>query len=280
MLNSPSTCIGCGSKSITMLEEQNKLLTCNTCGLIFTTELSAQNYQDAYFGADTLYSEHLSLLDRFQEEQDINKFLLPFERRILELIYQRHKTEHVVDVGCGTGRFLRAVREISLSATGYEVADVLVQRLQHHGLNVVRGGIVDFLAAKDQPCDVLCLLEVMEHLETPGQLIRDIMTTKKPKFLYVVVPNYRVRRFYDGRFACHDVPPNHLSWWGESSLEKLLSMTGYEVHVESIPECRRSLLSHLYRKLRGNKSESCLTAWINAFINPPTFWLLGVAEKQ
>lgn len=276
-----SHCIGCSSIMLThgLMGEQS-VITCDSCGLIYASEFFSLNYQNAYLEGDTLYSDHLKVLDRFQNEPDIVKLLLPFERRILDLVIHSHELMHIVDVGCGTGRFLRAIEEVSLSATGYEVAEVLVQRLRHYGRQVVQGGIADFLAAEKQHCDALCLLEVVEHLESPGQSIRNVLELKKPKLLFVVVPNYRVRRIFDGRFARHDVPPNHLSWWNKPSLKNLLSECGYKVRVESIPETRRSLLGHLSRKFRGEKSESGLSDWIGAFMAPPTFWLLGVAEKQ
>lgn len=274
-------CIGCQSQQTTegALNLQD-IITCNSCGLIFATQYSSLDYQDAYAGTDHLYAKHLAVLDRFQTLPDIANLLLPFEQRILGLIKQNKAVKKVVDVGCGTGRFLRAAGEILPSAVGYEVAEVLVQRLLHHGRHVIKGGITEFIESHDQSCDALCLLEVMEHLESPGQIIRDVVMAKKPELLFVVVPDYHTRRTFDGRFARHDVPPNHLSWWKESSLHMLLELPGYKVHIEAIPESRRSLLGHLVRKIRGEKSESSFIDWINAFLKPPTFWLLGVAEKK
>ncbi len=273
-------CVGCGSARATPQSIWGQaVMRCNSCGLVYASVMAAMNYGDAYAGEDTLYSDHLAALDRFQSVSDVQPLLLPFEKRILELIRHRSSIASVADVGCGTGRFLRAAGELCSSAIGYEVADVLVQRLKHHGRKVVQGGLGKFLESGDGSWDAISLLEVIEHLETPGKIVKDLFMRKKPELLFVVVPDSATRRKFDGRFARHDVPPNHLSWWGEASLKALLEQTGYRARVEGISESRRALVGHLYRKVRGEKSESGAGDWLGAVFNPPTFWLLGIAER-
>lgn len=184
----------------------------------------------------------------------------------------------MVDLGCGTGRFLRAVEATGLQATGFEVAPILVKELRGHGRHVEQGGIDEFLAS-DYQADAVALLEVIEHLSDPGAAIDRILAYKRPRMLLVVVPDWATRRRYDSRFAAHDVPPNHLTWWDRDSLAALLGRGGYDVRIEGVAESRRSLLGHLARN-RSDPPPASAADWVHSLVLPPTFWLLGIAQQR
>jgi 2-polyprenyl-3-methyl-5-hydroxy-6-metoxy-1,4-benzoquinol methylase len=184
-----------------------------------------------------------------------------------------------VDLGCGTGRFLRVMESSFDNVVGYEVATALVERLRHHGRSIYQGGIREFLETTQKP-DFVTLLEVVEHLQNPGELIQEILTIKSPKLLAVVVPMWDIRRKFDSQFCIHDRPPNHLSWWNEKSLHTLLEHTGYSVRIEAIPEKRLELLKKLVKDLMRGEFNTSIKDWIRAFISPPPFWILGLAQKN
>lgn len=235
------------------------------------------DYSVEYGGGESLYADHFRVLDRFQTEADVLPLLLPFERRIVALLAEKG-INSLADLGCGTGRFLRAAEQVTGSAVGFEVAGVLVEQLQKYGRSARRGGILEFLSEGIRP-EAVSLLEVVEHLTNPGELVGRILREKSPRLLFVVVPDSATRRCFDRRFAEHDVPPNHLSWWSPKSLAALLAHQGYKVSIETVQESRRSLLGHLYRN--GNmRTAAGVLEWMQAFVSPPNFWLLGIAEKE
>lgn len=269
------TCVSCSGKS-TLLE--GDVFACTVCDLHMAGDMRTLDYDSSYTEDASLYGEHIKSLNRFQSTPDPLQLVIPFERRIVELLQQAPDIRSLVDLGCGTGRFLRAAESIGLQASGFELASILVEELRRHGRTVAHGGIEAFMQSDLQP-DAVTLLEVVEHLSAPGQAITALLEKKRPRALYVVVPDSARRRHFDTRFAEHDVPPNHLTWWNTSSLTKLLEYQGYEVSVEPIAEARRSLLGHIARN-RGKPAAASGLEWIQALVSPPTFWLLGTARLR
>ena len=269
------TCISCHSAQLSL---NCGVLTCGACDLRMAMEMHILDYKSAYCEDASLYGDHLKSLFRFQKSHNPLIGLLPFENEIISELSTARNVNTIVDLGCGTGRFLRAIESTGFNAIGFEVATILVKELSNHGRNVHQGGIDEFLNSNLQ-ADVVTLLEVVEHLEDPGTNIKNILINKNPKQLFVVVPDWETRRRFDSRFAAHDVPPNHLSWWNQRSLEILLGVEEYEVRVEKIPECRRSLLGHFARN--GYKTGTTgVVDWLRALAVPPSFWLLGIAERK
>ena len=274
-MNRGDVCVGCGSDRVIVTETQTRV--CSDCTLQMAGSSDTMDYGAAYSNDDSLYGEHLRALDRFQTTPNLTPLLLPFERRIIAQLASESGIRQLVDLGCGTGRFLRAAELAGLDAKGFEVASPLVERLQRHGLCVRRGGIEEFLDSSESP-DIITLLEVVEHLPRPGASMDELIRRKAPKRLFVVVPEWETRRRYDARFAAHDIPPNHLTWWNPRALAALLGRRGYVVSVEAVPECRRSLLGHIVRSRRRRPPASVID-WLRALARPPAFWLLARAQR-
>jgi SAM-dependent methyltransferase len=270
-------CIGCGSQSLALVQGRT---VCQDCSLEFDIHEQGLNYASAYSDDESLYAQHFQSLDRFQAESldKLHSSLLPFEASVCDLM-GANEYKSIVDLGCGTGRFLRAVGAVIPSAKGYELANTLVDRLKWHGRNVTKGGIDEFLAAPETP-DAITLFEVVEHLQSPGHFMRQILEIKSPKMLAIVVPEWATRRTFDLQFASHDVPPNHLSWWSPQALKSMLQCPGYTIRVQVIPEKRMSMLKHFLRNLRWGSNSASWLQWFKAILNPPVFWLLAIAEKN
>ena len=270
-------CIGCHSNS---LSRDSKVYVCGDCSLRFEVDEIGIDYVSTYSDEESLYFEHFKNIDHFQTMpiHQLRDSLLPFESRLRQLFQERKNYDDLVDLGCGTGRFLRVMEGLLFNVQGYEVATTLVNRLQKYGRKIHQGGICEFLATEHTP-DIVTLLEVIEHLPNPGELIQQILSVKSPELLAIVVPMWSIRRKFDSQFSIHDRPPNHLSWWNGQSLHTLLYHPGYSVSIEFIPEGRLSLLKKLVKDfLRGGASTS-IVDWVQAFIKPPPFWILGLAQK-
>ena len=274
-MSAERTCVSCNGKCNLL---GGGIVSCANCELRMAADMRTLDYDSSYCEDASLYGEHIKSLNRFQSAADPLRYLIPFERRIIDSLRQTGDLRSVVDLGCGTGRFLRAAESLGLQACGFELASILVEELRRHGRAVERGGIDAFMQSDARP-DAITLLEVVEHLTSPGPAITSLLAEKRPRTLFVVVPDWSVRRHFDTRFAEHDVPPNHLTWWNCTSLTKLLEYPGYEVSVEPIAEARRSLLGHIVRN-RTKPAPATIPEWVRALASPPTFWLLGTARRR
>jgi hypothetical protein len=173
---------------------------------------------------------------------------------------------------------LRAAESTGIHSTGYEIVPEICEKLTRYGRRVLQGGYADFVQS-DIEADAVAMLEVLEHLPQPRETVKTILTSKHPRYFFAVVPDYRERRRFDTSFGRHDVPPNHLTWWCERSLAKVLMHPGYQITVVQVQEQRTSILRNI---LRGDISTSTtpLPEWITAVISPPSFWYLGVACRK
>jgi len=274
-MSASAGCISCGSPR---LQAQLSILHCTDCGLRFAAQGDTLDYARAYTEDAEVYPGHFRVLERMQTLRNLDRQLLPFERIIRDEVRSRGDVRSFMDLGCGIGRFLRALRLSGLIAAGYELAAPVVERLRAHGLDVTCGSVEAFLGNARQ-ADAISLLEVVEHLPHPGPLIERLLQQKKPRLLFVVVPDSDTRRQYDRNFAEHDQPPNHLSWWTVPALHALLARPGYRVRVQAVPEKRRSLVGHFLRNPQ-RYSVSALMLLVRGLVRPPAFWFLGVAERQ
>jgi len=133
-----------------------------------------------------------------------------------------HAGQKILDVGCGTGRFLlSAKREKGAEATGIELNADSVQTARAQGLDVVNELIDDHVRTRPQYYDVVCLFEVLEHVPSAGPFITNCLQALKPGGLFIVaVPNNDAFIKYASD-AVLNGPPHHMGLWTRTSLTAL-----------------------------------------------------------
>jgi SAM-dependent methyltransferase len=78
----------------------------------------------------------------------------------------------IVDLGCGRGEFLEALRERGVPASGVDLNPAMVQRCRERGLDVAEGEALAYLAGvPDASLGGVLAAQVVEHLE-PDRLVR------------------------------------------------------------------------------------------------------------
>jgi len=176
-------CVACGSQALAHEREWHgyEILECRECGLSMTgnPDYTRERYVAAYAGE----SEHATLPTEFAHIYTSPERrlalelssrvvpppqLTPAERRALAWI-ERHAPSDatIVDCGCGTGRFLRALKRKDVAARGFELSSEVVAQLRSAGLDVTQGAAPDFPWAGEAPFAVT-FFEVLEHLR-PGR---------------------------------------------------------------------------------------------------------------
>lgn len=131
------------------------------------------------------------------------------------------RSERVLDVGCGPGRFSAYCKG---TYKGIELNPQAVADAQRHGRNVVLEKL------EDQPegaFDVVTLFQVLEHVPDPEAFLdmaaRRVSTGGR---LIVTTPDM------DGYMANSpnhvlNYPPHHISWWTADAIAALMAQNGF-----------------------------------------------------
>ncbi len=139
------------------------------------------------------------------------------------------KTARVVDVGCGYGHALLAVRKLGYqNISGLELSEQQAAQTRRNGLSVeVAKDTAHTLRARPQAYDCILLLDVLEHVPVSEQIdfLRACSLALKPEGrLILTVPN--ASAILSPRWRYNDY--THHSSFTEHSLHFVLRNAGFE----------------------------------------------------
>jgi len=153
-----------------------ELKKCRNCGFIQCTDL------------DELVSFYENLEDP-EYENGRNERLLQ-ERRVL-LGLKKFKPEGtLLDVGAGSGILVEAALEMGYKAEGIEPSKWLSETARKHGLPIHLGTFPH--QETPGPYDIITLVDVLEHVTNPLELMTDLRKgLKKDGILVIVTPDVK-----------------------------------------------------------------------------------------
>ncbi len=225
-------CNFCGPNSTEIVQKAEnpfRVVKCKTCGLVFTRpqpdkELIEEHYQEDY------YKEWL--------EKQMKRRIPMWKKRLKELLKYK-KNGRLLDVGFGSGTFLRLAKENGFEVNGTEISEYACRYVKdHYGIDTFRGDLEEARFPSDS-FDVVTLWHALEHLPDPRLTLNEIhRILKKDGLLVVAVPNlnnFITRILYflakGKKLKLFSINAKELHLWHFSphSLSRLLQETGYGV---------------------------------------------------
>ena len=95
----------------------------------------------------------------------------------------------VLDIGCGDGVLLEALRDKGCDARGMEIAAEAVARCVAKGLSVIQGDAdADLAFYPDQSCDFAILSETLQTMMRPDHVMEELLRIGRRAF--VSFPNF------------------------------------------------------------------------------------------
>jgi SAM-dependent methyltransferase len=171
--------------------------------------------------------------DKYGSRNPLMRWLLERFLREIDAAVRAAAPASILDVGCGEG----IVTERLAAATGAETVgvdlgtDELLGHWRRRGgarLSFRPGSAYD-LPYPDDSFDCACALEVLEHLERPGDALAELRRVSRQALLLSVPrePLWRVSHL----LALKDVrrlgnTPGHVNHWSSSDFERLVSQYG------------------------------------------------------
>lgn len=165
------------------------------------------------------------------EKSDITE--LPRNIRNLEEIKKCKNSGKLLDVGIGTGSFLRLAQKSGFDVLGVDISDYTVKKVREKfNLAAVKGELtkIDF---RNERFDVINMRHTIEHIKKPVEALKKAYKLLKPGgIIYISTPNsFGVHARIYGREWPHWSYPYHLHFFSKKTLSNLILNAGLEITV-------------------------------------------------
>lgn len=173
----------------------------------------------------------------------------------IEKVLQKYRGGSILDIGAGTGNFLRSLDE-SWEKFAVEGSDITRELLIKVRINTYPG-LPELIEAKKHQFQVITMFQVLEHIAGFEQVIKDcrqlLVTGGR---LVISVPDGDDMIRQEELLNCPDYPPNHINKWTVKSLSLALAQQGFLVEgFVNTPGSVKELLSALHVKLIGRAAQ-------------------------
>lgn len=203
----------------------HRLAKCGQCALVFLNPMYSDEQLKALYPADYYaYQEEVQagawkarakkVLGYWQGTKD-PKFEVPGE---------------MLDIGCGAGSFLTAMRARGWSVRGLEINENAARSARAKGLDV-SCGTLNAARFPSETFDYIRASHSFEHMTRPHEVLEEIHRLLKPDGkMLIAVPNCRslAAHLFAGSWY-HLCPPVHAFHYSARSLKRLLNMHNFDV---------------------------------------------------
>ena len=152
-------------------------------------------------------------------EKIINNYLCENRINFFHEIFitcKKYLRGRIIDVGCGSGDFLKIINEnnIDCEIHGFDFSSSALQRCKK---NIPKGHFVNGniyeVAYLDKMFNVIFCIEVLEHLEKPAEVLKEILRIcKRDGIIIIAIPN-----------GIYDDYIGHLNFWTLSEFKELIT---------------------------------------------------------
>jgi len=244
-------CAWCGAADMTPAwpgsePDDFKVRRCRRCEHHFTVPVLGPNEIGAYY-AEVYYGTKNKRFNPLMEG-----LVEWFARRRATTLGRFAKVGKVLDIGCGRGLTLAALRDQGWQTRGCEFSETAARKAKEMlNLDVDHGGFDENNYA-DGEFDAVILWHVYEHLSDAGEAMKSFHRIIKPGgILVIAVPNFdsiQAQGTHYGWF--HLDMPRHYSHFGAPWLREHLPKAGFRVLAEH----------------HGSLEQNCY-GWIQSILN-------------
>lgn len=237
-LNIVKNCPVCGSNNyIKVLTASDYLVSgelfdimeCNDCSLRFTSPIPDENEIGKYYKSDKYISHAKRITSIFDVVYKIVRiFTLSSKRKIVKRISQK-QSGTLLDIGCGTGDFLKIMQKSGWEVTGVEEGAEVREIAETNTDSTIMNQKGFFKS--EQKYDVITLWHSLEHLNTLTRFLEKISISLNANGVIIIaVPNYKSfdAEYYKQDWAAYDVP-RHLYHFSFEAMVKLIGKFGFEL---------------------------------------------------
>lgn len=139
----------------------------------------------------------------------------------------------ILEVGCGSGAFLKVARQMGLSAEGIDLNSAAIAQAQAGGLDASTNTMEEVVSTGKRYA-AACAFQVLEHVARPAEFIAELVELVEPGG-YVIFCTPDGDGWLGRRLQPLDMPPHHVTRWGRAAFAYLPQVFPLDV-VSLVPE--------------------------------------------
>lgn len=159
------------------------------------------------------------LLKIFFEVETNHWWWIGRKKIVIKLLnkYLNYNKNIILDAGCGTGAGILYLKNFG-TVYGIDLSPIAVKFCKQRGIKKIRTGDVSKLPYKNNFFDLVCLMDVIEHVSKDSLVIKEAYRILKPGgLLLTTIP---ALPFINSN---HDYAQGHFRRYSKSHIEKILS---------------------------------------------------------
>lgn len=160
---------------------------------------------------------------------------------------------HILDVGCGQGFFLKKLGESnkSLTCVGLELNETASYTKDN--VKVLNESIEDFSNRHREQFDIVCSFQVLEHIPQVYSFLEGkVKALKKGGKMMIAVPNNNSDFLKIQKDVYFNMPPHHMGHWDEKSLLQIAEIFDLTlIESASEPLQKQHYITYWYNSLRA-----------------------------
>lgn len=213
-----SRCPVCQHTEKKNLGEKNgfRVFTCKNCRSLYTENIdrsvATENYDDYYHEGNLSAPE----------------FIRKILGKVISDFGPYRQSGRFLDVGCGAGTILEEAKAQGWQAEGLEVSAPAVETLRSRGFKIFHGTLHE-AAYPESYFDVVTASEVIEHVDDPAEVLREMARILRPQgLLWMTTPHANgISSRMMGTGWSVISPPEHQHLFSIRGMRELLAKAGF-----------------------------------------------------
>ena len=217
-------------KTIIFIKEGFEHYKCQNCSMVYVNPILNEEKLHNFYQDEESYNKVLT--NSLQIDLDIKRF-----NYCLDIIEQYcPKKGNILDVGAGAGIFLEVAMGRNWEPLAIEFNSFCIKRIKSLGIDCISKPIEEVNLPKES-FDCITLWAVLEHLQEPKKMLKNINELLKPNgILVILVPNInslaaRIMHEKCGTFS----GDAHINFFNDMTLKNIQEKAGFKVlEVETV----------------------------------------------
>jgi Methyltransferase domain len=158
----------------------------------------------------------------------------PWKADLIFRIIEKHRIRPatICEVGCGCGEILSRLQQklpATTRFTGYEISPQAYDLCKERSNDRLRFCLQNYCDEAENSCDLILLIDLIEHLEDYFGFLRNIRSKSRYKILHVPLEMFVLAVLHPGFLLGQRKKVGHLHYFSRDIVLQMLSDQGYEI---------------------------------------------------